>query len=100
MAGIRNSLHVETQPRQDNQADLNRTVLSAPSREYGSKPYACGLFLTTPSVVVLRPTLLRCHPPQVSLIDSISSLMFTSFNSATRLFAGNTTSIPLKSLSE
>jgi hypothetical protein len=58
MAGIRNSLHVETQPRQDNQADLNRTVLSVPSREYWSKPYACGLFLTTPSVVVLRPTLL------------------------------------------
>jgi hypothetical protein len=36
MAGIRNSLHVETQPRQDNQADLNRTVLSVPSRESGA----------------------------------------------------------------
>lgn len=40
------------------------------------------------------------HPPQVIFNDSISSLMFNLLKSLARLFGVNSSSVPLKSLSE
>ena len=40
------------------------------------------------------------HPPHVTFNDSISSLMFNLLKSLVRLFGVNSSSVPLKSLSE